>query len=144
MTPPATPTPENELSVLVGLPEEMHVGGEILALKPLKIGQIPPFLRAISPVMAQLAGPHIDWLAVFGQRGEDLLSAIAIAIGKPRAWVDDLPPDEAVLLAARVIEVNADFFTRQVLPKLDALFSQARDLAPAAATVPAGSRPFRA
>ena len=40
---------------------------------------------------------------------EALLSAIAIAVGKPRAWVDDLAADEAIVLAAKVIEVNADF-----------------------------------
>ena len=53
---------------------------------------------------------------------EALLSAIAIAVGKPRAWVDDLAADEAILLAAKVIEVNADFFTLQVIPKLGGLF----------------------
>ena len=37
------------------------------------------FLRAISPVMQQISGDDIDWLALFGERGDDLLSAIAIA-----------------------------------------------------------------
>ena len=42
--------------------------------------------------MQQLTAPEIDWLALFGERGHDLLSAIAIAVGKPRAWVDELAP----------------------------------------------------
>jgi hypothetical protein len=33
---------------------------------------------------AALSSPEIDWLALFGERGDDLLSAIAIAVGKPR------------------------------------------------------------
>jgi hypothetical protein len=37
--------------------------------------------------------------------------------------VDDLAADDALLLAAKVMEVNADFFTRTVIPKLDGLFS---------------------
>jgi hypothetical protein len=90
---------------------------------------MPPFLRAISPVMQQLSASDIDWLALFGERGDDLLSAIAIAVGKPRAWVDGLEADQAILLAAKVIEVNADFFTRTVIPKLDGLFAQTK-LAP--------------
>jgi len=73
--------------------------------------------------MAQLSAPQIDWLALFGERGDDLLSAIAIAVRKPREWVDDLAADDALLLAAKVMEVNADFFTRTVIPKLDGLFS---------------------
>ena len=58
---------------------------------------------------------------MIGERGGDLLSAIATAVGKPREWVDDLDADDAVLLASTVIEVNADFFTRQVMPRLSAL-----------------------
>ena len=102
------------------------MGGETLVIKPLKVGQVPAFLRAISPVMHQITAADVDWLALFGERGEDLLSAIAIAVGKPRSWVDDLAADDAILLAAKVIEVNADFFTRQVIPRLDALFATAK------------------
>ena len=90
--------------------------------------------------------PAIDWLALFGERGDDLLSAIAIAVGKPREWVDDLAADEAILLAAKVIEVNADFFTQTVIPKLDGLFAQMK-LAPAqpsGSTQRAGARHSRA
>ena len=111
-----------ELDRLVPAGLELVIGGEALTIKPLKVGQLPAFLRAISPVMQQLTAAEIDWLALMGERGDDLLSAVAIAVGKPRAWVDELAADEAILLAAKVIEVNADFFTRTVLPRFDGLF----------------------
>lgn len=111
-----------ELDTLVPAGLELVIGGEALTIKPLKVGQLPAFLRAISPVMQQLTAAEIDWLALIGERGDDLLAAIAIAVSKPRAWVDDLAADEAILLAAKVIEVNADFFTRTVLPRFDSLF----------------------
>ena len=125
----------SDLDVLIPQAVELTIGGETLAIKPLKVGQMPAFLRAITPVMQHLTGAEIDWLALFGERGEELLSAIAIAVGKPRAWVDELAADEAILLAAKVIEVNADFFTRTVMPRLDGLFVQAQQLAPAPAPV---------
>ena len=112
----------SDLETLIPQAVELIIDGEPLAIKPLKVGQMPAFLRAISPVMQQLTASEIDWLALFGERGDDLLSAIAIAVGKPRAWVDELAADEAILLAAKVIEVNADFFTLQVIPKLGGLF----------------------
>ena len=87
----------------------------------------------------QLTASEIDWLTLFGERGDDLLSAIAIAVGKPRAWVDELAADEAILLAAKVIEVNADFFTRTVIPKLDGLFGQVK--LPPIVKAAAGSMP---
>lgn len=136
-----------DLEKLIPQALELTVNGETLAIKPLKVGQMPAFLRTISPVMQHLSRTEIDWLTLFGERGDDLLSAIAIAVGKPRQWVDDLAADEAILLAAKVIEVNADFFTRTVMPKLDGLFTQAKNLAPvqAAPLAPAsGSMPSSA
>ena len=109
----------NDLDTLVPQGIELVVDGEPLVIKPLMVGQLPGFLRAISPVMQQISSTEIDWLALFGERGDDLLSAIAIAVGKPRVWVDELAADEAILLAAKVIEVNADFFTRTVMPRLN-------------------------
>ena len=133
----------NDLEQLIPQPVELTVGGETLAIKPLKVGQMPAFLRAISPVMQHLTRAEIDWLTLLGDQGDDLLAAIAIAVAKPRQWVDDLAADEAILLAAKVIEVNADFFTRTVLPKLDGLFTRAKGLAPG--TAPAsGSTPSSA
>ncbi|WP_124982707.1 hypothetical protein [Ralstonia solanacearum] len=130
----------SDLDKLVPQAFEITLAGETVSVKPLKVGQMPAFLRAITPVMQQIGGDGIDWLALFGERGDDLLAAVAIAVGKPRAWVDDLAADEAILLAAKVIEVNADFFTRRVMPKLDGLFVQASTVA-ATATVAAGSTP---
>ena len=125
----------NDLEQLIPQAVDLTVGGETLAIKPLKVGQMPAFLRAISPVMQHLTRAEIDWLTLFGEQGDDLLAAIAIAVAKPRQWVDDLAADEAILLAAKVIEVNADFFTRTVLPKLDGLFTRAKALAPGTAPV---------
>ena len=119
----------SDLDKLVPQAVEISLAGEIVAIKPLKIGQMPAFLRAITPVMQQIGGNGIDWLALFGEHGDDLLTAVSIAIGKPRAWVDALDADEAILVAAKVIEVNADFFTRTVMPRLNeqmgGLFEQA-------------------
>ena len=119
----------SELETIVPQGIELLIDGEPLLIKPLKVGQLPGFLRAISPVMRQMSSTEIDWLALFSERGDDLLTAVSIAIGKPRAWVDELAADEAILLAAKVIEVNADFFTRTVMPRLNeqmgGLFAQA-------------------
>ena len=129
----------SDLETLIPQAVELVIDGEPLAIKPLKVGQMPAFLRAITPVMQQIGGDGIDWLTLFGERGDDLLTAVSIAVGKPRAWVDELAADEAILLAAKVIEVNADFFTRTVMPRLDGLIVQTSAVAATAAT--AGSTP---
>ena len=132
----------SDLEKLVPQAFEITLAGETVSVKPMKVGQMPAFLRAITPVMQQIGGDGIDWLALFGERGDDLLTAVSIAVGKPRAWVDELAADEAILLAAKVIEVNADFFTRTVMPRLNGEMGGliARTSA-AAAAVTAGSTP---
>jgi len=128
----------SDLGKLVPQAVELSLAGDVVAIKPLKIGQMPAFLRAITPVMQQLGSNGIDWLALFGEHGDDLLTAVSIAIGKPRAWVDALDADEAILVAAKVIEVNADFFTRTVMPRLN---EQMGGLFEQASTATAGSTP---
>ncbi|CCF97552.1 hypothetical protein B7R78_0004625 [Ralstonia solanacearum] len=129
----------DDLDKLIPQPAELTVGGESLVILPLKVGRLPDFLRAISPVLQQLNAPQIDWLGLFIEHGDDLLQAVAIAVGKPRTWVDDLAADEAILLAAKVVEVNADFFTRTVLPRLNVLIDQV-----ARGPAPSGSMPSSA
>ena len=131
-------TAMSDLETLIPQAVELVIDGEPLAIKPLKVGQMPAFLRAITPVMQQIGGDGIDWLTLIGERGDELLTAVSIAIGKPRAWVDDLPADEAILLAAKMIEVNADFFTRTVMPRLN---EQMGGLFEKASTATAGLTP---
>jgi hypothetical protein len=45
-----------------------------------------------------------------------MLDLLAITTRRERAWVNDLPLDDAVQLAAAVFEVNADFFVGRVVP----------------------------
>ncbi len=129
----------SDLDKLVPQACEVTLAGETVSVKPLKVGQMPAFLRAITPVMQQISGDGIDWLALFGERGDDLLTAVSIAVGKPREWVDDLAADEAIVLAAKVIEVNADFFTRTVMPRLEDLFAQANAAAAATGSTPSST-----
>jgi len=56
----------SDLETLIPQSIELVIDGEPLAIKPLKVGQMPGFLRAISPVMQQLTTTDINWLALFG------------------------------------------------------------------------------
>jgi hypothetical protein len=48
----------SDLETLIPQAVELVIDGEPLAIKPLKVGQMPAFLRAISPVMQQITRPH--------------------------------------------------------------------------------------
>jgi hypothetical protein len=105
------------LETFVPEPIVVEIAGETLSIAPLKVGELPTFIRAIRP-FAQHLTQDVDWLALFGERGEDLVSALAVAIRKPREWVAARELDEAIRLSEAVFEVNADFFIQRLAPVL--------------------------
>ncbi len=112
-----TTSSESSLDALPAVPVSIDIGGETVDLTPLKVGELPAFVRAIRP-FAQHITSDVDWLALFGERGDDAVIALSVAVRRPREWVADLPLDAAIRMAEAVFEVNADFFIRQVTPAL--------------------------
>ena len=107
-----------DLDNLIPTPASIAIGGETLEISPIRVGELPGLLRCLSPFAADLIRDPVDWLALFAAHGGGLLTAVSIASRKPRDWVDRLPLDEAIQLAEVLVEVNADFFARQVAPAL--------------------------
>lgn len=83
-------------------------------MQPVKVKDLPRFLAAIEPIARELA--EGDILAALAKHAGHLIEATAIGAGVERAWLDEQTPDVLVELAAKVIDVNADFFVRRVLP----------------------------
>ncbi len=127
----------SDLEVLHPAGREVQAGGETIVVKPLKFGQLPQASRLLAPLSKQIAQAFksgdtrtlADTAALFvdllATGGDDLLAALGFFVGKPREWFDTLENDEGLALLNAVFEVNADFFSRRVLP----MFAQA---APAA------------
>lgn len=112
-----SPAP-GEFAALPPLPVSIEIRGEMLDLTPLRVGELPAFVRAIRPFAAQLT-TAVDWLGLFADHGEALLEALALASRCPRLWIEGLALDEAIRLAEALLEVNADFFIRRVSPEID-------------------------
>ncbi len=101
------------------IPEVRHplIGGKSVTVAPLRVRQIPPFLRAAGPALSGLfAG---DLAGALATHGEALIEAVAVATGEPAEWLGELEADEFLRLAVEVVEVNADFFVRRVSPALE-------------------------
>jgi hypothetical protein len=120
--PTSNATTPSELEQLFPSGVTLKLSRDQLTLFPLKIGQLPAMLRAVSGFAGALQQSQIDWLALLAEHGNALLDAIAVGSGKPRTWVDGLGADDALLLMAKIVEVNADFFALKVLPKIETLF----------------------
>ena len=121
-------TTKDDLENLLPQPLKVKLSSDLVHLLPLKIGQMPAMLKAIAPLSKKLHGDEVDWFGLLAEHGDALLDAVAIGANKPRPWIDGLAADDALLLAAKIIEVNADFFAQRVLPRVETLFQDPKGL----------------
>jgi hypothetical protein len=94
-----------------------------LIIAPLKVGQIPKFLRAVRPLLDDInpdvsATAESEFLSMIADHGERLIEAASIATGQSIEWLSEGDADEFGVLVKAIIEVNSDFFTRKVVPLL--------------------------
>ena len=85
-------------------------------ISPVKVKDLPAFLAATEPIARELA--EGDIFAALARHADRLIEATAIGAGVEREWLEDQEADVLVDLAAKVMEVNADFFVRRVLPAI--------------------------
>lgn len=104
----------------------VRVGNEAVEVRPLRVGQLPGFVRALGPLIERANEAFDDPTRLVMESPEEIAAATAIALGKPRGWIDGLELDQMAELVGAVITVNADFFLRRVAPKVQAAAAQIR------------------
>lgn len=113
----------NELEQLFPTGKQISINDENLTIKPFKFGELPKVFKAIGPLTSILGNllqnrdvtfPAIASLIMDG--GDSIIDLMVIGSRKPRDWVDELEMDQGVEVLTAIFEVNADFFTRKVLP----------------------------
>lgn len=102
--------------------EHMNIGGELIEITPVRIGELPALAKVIRPIAARLT-TEPDWLALLSEEGELVLTLLAIVARRSRQWIDQLALDEAIQLTQALFEANADFFVHKVVPELTRLAS---------------------
>jgi hypothetical protein len=109
----------NELETIINAPEPLTLStGRVIDVTPIKTREFPAFTAALEPVFGMLAaGADVPTLML--RNSDAVIAATAIGLRIPRAELDDLELDDLVIAAAKVMEVNADFFARRVLPALN-------------------------
>lgn len=113
----------NELEQLNPASVTITVHGREVAIEPIKVGQLPALLRELGPILrdgVSFDDPAALWLLI-ERHGDALVGAVAVAARVERAFIEQLEPIDLARLAFACIEVNKDFFSRQVLPAVEHL-----------------------
>ncbi|MEO1752014.1 DUF6631 family protein [Thiofaba sp. EF100] len=114
------------------------IDGRAITVAPIKIRQLPAFVRAVEPIAKALA--QGDVLAALAQHAEALIEAVCIGAGIERAWLEEREADVLVALAAEVIEVNADFFVQRILPTIERAWMTISSMHLSAASTPSSAQ----
>lgn len=94
--------------------QRLLIDGKTIAVDPVTVRDLPAFLAAVEPIARELMAG--DVMAALAHNADRLIAAVCIGAHVERAWLDAQTADVLVELAAAVIEVNADFFARRVMP----------------------------
>lgn len=110
----------DDLARLVGAPCVVEVGARRIEIMPVRVRELPAFVRAVGPALGDLQRgvPIPDLLAA---HAESLIDAVAVGARVERAWLDDQDADTLFALVEAVIEVNLDFFLARLAPRLAAV-----------------------
>lgn len=107
------------------LPKEVTVpllNGEEVKVRPIKVRNIEGFIKASAPLytafMQARQVDRIDLPELLLNSVKDVIAFVAVGCDKPVEWVGDLETSDLSDLFFAVAEVNADFFTKRVLPGL--------------------------
>lgn len=141
---PQTQAEDETIQAFMPLQNAVAFAGEKITIKPLSVMQVIQISRVMKQVLPALdalqellefqtdgmpgtsteeIGLLVDLMADYG---EPLTEGIAIAIGKPVAFVRESNDFAGLFgLVAAVVRVNADFFAQQVGPRLAGLRSEA-------------------
>lgn len=104
---------------------QLTVSNQTIEIHPIKVRQLGPVLSALSTVFRDGVWQGVvdvsDWMAFIASHQTVVLDGLAAATDQPREWLEELEPVDLCNLAFAVVEVNQDFFTRQVQPVMQRL-----------------------
>jgi hypothetical protein len=127
----------DSIDLKVLLPEqEIVVGGEILIIKPFTFGKLPKVIKQAGAVINMFTALPVTVFDEFGElrlddpavliiltthmaEGSDvLIDLMCLGSCKTREWIEELSAEDGIVLMFKIWEINKDFFTRQLLPRL--------------------------
>lgn len=121
--------------------QTVTIGQDQITVTPIRIGKLQAFTQAIKPIASDVLDAMEgsgDLLTTIELHGDRMIEAVQVATGLERGKLDEMLPDDFVRLTSAVVEVNADFFIKRLLPAMKQEVESLRE------KVHTGSTAFRA
>lgn len=106
----------SELDALFPTPEAVTIGALTIDVPVLDYGQIAASLKIIAPILKTATDE--TWMQLVLTNATEAGEILAIALRKPMAYVNHMPPNLVAACMAALVRKNQDFFEREVRPLL--------------------------
>lgn len=107
-------TDTNDLDVIDPPGNEVTFAGRTITIKPLTVGKLPAFARAIKPLAGVFENldtlTPADMLGLIADHGENIVKAISIASGIDEKELAETDPVTLLSVVKPIIKANSDFF----------------------------------
>lgn len=127
----------DELEVMFPQGKTLSINDANLTIKPFKFGELSKVMKLTDGILGSLMGASqgkdlaLVFRTVIGDHGDKVAELMALSSKQSVEWINELDVDQAIELFAAIVEVNADFFIRRVLPKVTTEMQRAAAVAPA-------------
>lgn len=116
----------DDTAVIDPTPTQFTINGREIEIRPLKVGQLGAFARAIKPLGSTIQGiaegaQGLDagtMLAIVADHTDAVVLACSIATSAKVEELNEQTPDVLVELVIKVLQVNADFFKGRLTPAI--------------------------
>ncbi len=115
----------DDLSQLSQEPNTVTVGSTVITVREVHMKELGAFTRACAPFLNEfsegglLSKPNeFALFRVLSDHAENMVLAASLVSNAPVEFLERMKPDDFFRVAAKVIEVNGNFFVRRLAPQL--------------------------
>jgi hypothetical protein len=116
----------SDLDVIEPAETSATFNGREIQIRPLTVGQLPGFARAIKPISGAIesiatgnSAPDLfSILTMVAEHGDKVVEAVSIATGVKAEELLAATPDQLIELVVVALRVNADFFKGRLTPAI--------------------------
>lgn len=111
----------DDLNVLLPLSRNVVVKDETLTIEPFlfkDIKKVSGYVAIFRDNMAQGEKEDVSLLDIAINHSDEILEVISLATGRDITWCDKLDVASVLELIGAIVEVNLDFFSRLLFPRI--------------------------
>lgn len=111
----------SDVEVVLPTPSTVEVDGEEVQIAEMRVKQLTQVIKLINPFVSSIVkegkgGLNVALLIM--QYPDEIVDMVAVMVGKPREWVENLTSEKLVDIVTALIEVNLSFFIQKLLPSI--------------------------